>query len=117
MATFSKQFLSESTNGRPIRVAATATAGTLIHTAVAGTVNADEIWIYCVNTDSVSRQLTIEYGGVTSPDDLIIAGIASKSGLILVVPGLVLQNGLAIKAFADTVNVLCLSGWVNRITV
>ena len=35
MATFSKTILSGSTDGRGIKVAATATAGTLIHTGSA----------------------------------------------------------------------------------
>ena len=45
MATYSKQKLSDSTNGRNIKVAATATAGTAIHTAVAGASDLDEIWL------------------------------------------------------------------------
>jgi hypothetical protein len=37
MATAVKRILSGSTNGKPIKVVATSTAGTTIHTAVAGT--------------------------------------------------------------------------------
>ncbi len=37
MATYSKVLLSGSTNGKQIKVAATATPGTTIHTAVTGT--------------------------------------------------------------------------------
>ena len=70
MATYSKQLLSGGTNGKNIKVAATASAGTTIHTAVAGTSDMDEIWLYACNTDSSDRKLTIEYGGTTSPDDL-----------------------------------------------
>lgn len=116
MATFSKQFLSASTNGRPIRVAATATAGTTIHTPLAGTTEIDEVWLYCVNTDTVTRKLTIEFGGTTAPDDLIEIGIPAEAGLVLVVPGIPLQTSLVIGAFADAANVLCISGYVNRIT-
>ena len=116
MATFGKQFLSASTNGRPIKVVATATAGTLIHTAVTGTANIDEVWLYCINTDTVTRKLTIEFGGTTSPDDLIEIGIPAEAGLVLVCPGLPLQNSLAIRVFGDAANVLCISGYVNRIT-
>ena len=52
MATYSKQLLSGGTNGKNIKVAATATAGTTIHTANAGTTDIDEIWLYACNTDS-----------------------------------------------------------------
>jgi len=116
MATFSKEFLSGSTNGRPIKVVAIATAGTLLHTAVSGMADIDEVWLYCVNTDTVTRKLTIEFGGTTDPDDLIEIGIPAEAGLVLVCPGLVLQNSLIIGAFADAANVLCISGYVNRIT-
>jgi hypothetical protein len=115
MATFSKLPLSGSTNGRQILVAATATPGTLIHTAVSGTSSLDEIWLYAVNTSGVSVKLTIEYGGVSSPGDHIELTVSGESGLVLVCPGLVMNNGLVVRAFAGTTNVLAISGYVNRI--
>ena len=115
MATFSKSALSGSTNGRPIKVVATATAGTLIHTAVSGTTNFDEVWIYATNDNASAVDLTIEWGGVTDPDDLIQMSIPSKSGLYLIAPGLVLQNSLVIRAFAGTANVITITGFVNNI--
>lgn len=42
--------------------------------------------------------------------------IANKSGLMLVVPGLILQNGMVVKAFAGTADVIMISGFVNSIT-
>ncbi len=116
MATFTKQLLSGSTNGKGIKVVATATAGTLIHTAVAGTSSLDEVWLYAHNTSATAVKLTIEYGGVASPDDHIEVTIGAEGiGLILVAPGILLQNGLAIRAFAATANVLNIFGYVNRI--
>ena len=116
MATYSKQLLSGGTNGKNVKVVATATAGTTIHTAVAGTSDLDEVWLYACNTDSTDRKLTIEYGGVTSPDDLTEVTIAAEAGWVLVCPGLLLQNGLVIKAFAAAANVVMINGYVNRIT-
>lgn len=115
MTTYSKQLLSGSTNGRPIKVAATATAGTTIHTAGSGTTNIDEVWLWAVNSDTVARKLTIEFGGTTSPDDTIEVSIAPEGGLTLVVPGLLIQNSLVVKAFAAAANVVMLTGYVNRI--
>lgn len=115
MATFSKLPLSGSTNGRQILVAATATPGTLIHTAVSGTSSLDEIWLYAVNTSTSAVKLTLEYGGVTAPNDHIELTVAAESGLVLVSPGLVLNNALVVRAFAATTNVLAISGYVNRI--
>lgn len=116
MATYSKQLLSGSTNGRAIKVAATATAGTLIHTAIAGTSSLDEVWLYANNTSASAVKLTLEFGGATAPDDHIEINIGAEgTGMILVTPGLLLQNGLVIRAFAGTANVLNIFGYVNRI--
>lgn len=115
MASFTKLKLSGSTDGKQIKVAATATPGTTIHTAVSGTSDYDEIWLYVTNNHTAAVALTIEFGGTTSPDDLIQQSIPAKTGLYLLVPGLVLQNSAVVKAFAGTTNVISVSGWVNRI--
>jgi hypothetical protein len=116
MPSYSKQLLSGSTNGKGIKVAATATAGTLIHTAVAGTSSEDEIWLYAHNTSATAVKLTLEWGGVTAPDDHIEINIGAEgTGLILVAPGILLQNGLVVRAFAGTANVVNIFGYVNRI--
>jgi hypothetical protein len=116
MATFSKQLLSGSTNGKAIKVAATATAGTTIHTAVSGTASFDEVWLYAHNSSATSVKLTLEWGEATAPDGNIEINIGAEgTGLVLVSPGLLLQNSLVIKAFAATANVVTLTGYVNRI--
>ena len=114
MATFSKQLLSGSTSGKQIKVAATATAGTTIHTAHA--TDLDEIWIYAVNSSVSSVKLTIEYGEATAPDGNIEVTVLPEAGLVTIVPGLILTGSLVVKAFAGTANVIMLSGYVNRIT-
>jgi len=114
MATYSKVKLSGGTDGKSIKVAATGTPGTTIHTAHA--TDLDEIWLYAVNSDSTARKLTIEFGGTSAPDDLIELTIQPESGLVLVVPGLVLTNSLVVKAFAASANLVLINGYVNRIT-
>lgn len=112
MATMSKETLSGSTNGRPIKVVQTATAGTQIHQAHA--THKDELNLYATNTDTVERQLTLEFGGVTAPDDLLKIKIPPGE-MVLACPGLVLTNSLNVKAFADAANVINIAGYVNRI--
>lgn len=116
-ATFSRILLSGSTSGRPIKVAATATAGTLIHTAVSGAVSFDEIYMWVTNTDSASRALTVEWGGVTDPDDLVVKtySIGANSAPFPIITGLNLNGGLVVRAFGSAANVLLISGYVNRI--
>jgi hypothetical protein len=120
MATYTKLNLSESTGGRPIKVAATETAGTLIHATGTPASVIDEIWLYASNTDTSARKLTIEYGGVAVPDDIIEVTIPAEAGLVLVIPGLILSGtGSAarnVRAFAATTNVINISGYVNRIS-
>ena len=109
------ELLSGSTNGKGIKVAATATAGTTIHTAVAGATDIDQVYLYAMNTDGSDRKLTLEWGGTTAPDDLIEVTITAESGLTLVAPGLPLQNGLIVKAFASSANVITIHGYVHRV--
>jgi len=115
MATFSKIPLSGSTNGKGIQVAATATPGTTIHTAVTGTTSFDELWIYAVNISGSSVKLTVEYGGTAGADNIEIT-IPGESGLTLVIPGLFLNNAQVVTAFAATTNVISLHGYVNRVS-
>jgi hypothetical protein len=119
MATFSKLTLSGSTDGRAIKVAATATAGTTIHTGSATATTFDEVWLYAMNTDTTDRKLTIEWGSTSAPDDLIEFTVKAESGLYLIVPGLVLKGNatpLVVRAFAATTNVVTILGYVNRIS-
>jgi len=118
MAQAVKRKLSGSTDGKPIKVVQTATAGDTIHTAIAGTTAGtfDEIWLYAYNGHTTTVTLTIEFGGADVPDQNIVLTLASKSGLQLIVPGLILQNEMVVKAFASIANVITLSGFVNSIT-
>ena len=114
MATFTKAHLSISTDGRGIVVAATATPGTTIHQAASGTSALDEIWLYAVNISTSAVKLTIEWGDAATGDNIEMT-VQGESGLVLVVPGLLLQNSLYVKAFAGTTNVITIHGYVNNI--
>ena len=117
MATFSKRLLSGSTDGKAVKVTGTGTSTTVtVHTAVTGTTNLDEIWIYANNTSASAVKLTLEWGTATAADGNIELSIAAESGLVLVTAGLLLQNSRVVKAFAGTADVILIHGYVNRIT-
>ena len=120
MATFTKVLLSGSIGGQPVKVTNTSSTGTLIHTTGTSSSVIDEIWLYCNNTSGVSVNLTIEYGGTASPDNQILVAIPSGSGLSILVPGLILtgdgSTGRSVRAFAGTINVINIVGYVNRIS-
>ena len=116
MATYTKELLSGSTNGKAIKVVQTATLGTTIHTAVPGASAWDEVWLYAFNSHSADVMLTIEWGGVTDPDDIVEVTIPAQAGWVPIVPGFLLQNSLVITAFASVANVITIQGWNNAIT-
>ena len=118
MAAAVKRKLSGSTDGKAIKITTTATPGDTIHTAVAGTTAGtfDEIWLWAYNGHTANVVLTIEFGGVTVPDQNIVVTIPYKAGLVPIIPGLILQNGMVVKAFSSVANVITLTGFVNAIT-
>lgn len=119
MATFTKVLLSGSTQGKGIKVAATASTGTTIHATGTSSSTIDEVWLYAYNSSTGPVTLTVQYGGTTSPDNDIKIDVPATSGLTLVVPGLILTGtGAAantVYAYAGTANVITISGYVNRI--
>jgi len=122
-ATFTKLALQPAGttgDGLGILVVATATAGTAIHTASSTATTIDELWLYAYNDHSSTVVLTVEYGGVATPKDLIKSTLASQAGLVLICAGLVIQGNATakiVRAFAATASKVSLFGYVNRITV
>jgi hypothetical protein len=119
MATFSKLILSGSTDGKGIKVVQTATAGTTIHTGSSTATTLDEIWLYAVNTSASDVKLTVEWGGVASPDDHIEYTVKAENGLYLIAAGLLIKGNatpLVVRAWAATGTAIVIHGYVNRIT-
>ncbi len=114
--TFTKILLSGSDGGRNIAVSGSSSPGTLIHTAVSGSSGFDEIYIYAVNSSGSGIQITVQWGGTSSPADEVTQTIPSKAGLVPIIPGCVLNNGYVVRIYAVTPNVINIMGFVNRIT-
>ena len=113
--TVSRIPLSGSTHGRGIKVVATASTGTTIHTATSSTSDCDVVTLYAYNSSASAVNLTIQWGGTSTPDDDIKLSIPATSGLTLVVPDMVLRNSLVVAAYAGTTNVITIHGFVNRV--
>lgn len=112
---FEKRMLTGLTNGRSKKIGQTATPGDLIDTAVAGSTDMDEEWIWATNTSASPVKVTVEYGGVSSPDDHVEVTIPGESGPVALIPGWLLNGGLEIRVFAGTTNVITINGFKNRI--
>lgn len=116
-ATFSKELLSGSTNGRAIVVDADATPGTLIHAASATAGVIDEVWLYASNKSTDEQVLTIEFGD-DDPDENLVVALPSvaEPALVVVIPGIPITGGLEVRAFSTDEDAVAIVGYVNRIT-
>lgn len=104
--------LSGSTDGKNIKVVATATLGTTIHTAN-GT-DWDEVYLEACVISGTDRLLTIEWGEATSPDGLTTITIPSGVGWVPVVQGHLILNSLVVSAFGAAANEIMINGYVLR---
>lgn len=113
MATYSKLKLSASTSGKGILIAATSSPGTTIHTAHASAL--DEITLWGASQHTADVVVTVEFGGNSSAD-LMIVTVPYKAGWVQLVPGLILTAGVVMQVYASVTNVIAVNGYVNRIT-
>ena len=99
--------LSGSTDGKPIIVGSSATT---IHTVGA---SLEEVWLWVANVTGSDATLSILWGGTTDPDHYASKAmtIPANSGLMCVVPGIVLQNSLVVKALSGTASALNIVGY------
>lgn len=107
------QKFSASTSGRPINITATATAGTAIHTAVSGAVSFSRMFVYFTNTSTSAVVVTVEFGGTGTTNNIVYSVPAQNTALV--VPGLMINGGLSVAAFAGTTAVLNAIGWVELV--
>ena len=123
MATYSKEFFTgcaADQGGTGIALAVDSGTFTTIHTTTTTASTLDEIWMYAVNSHSADLKVTIQFGGVEEPEDYIEQTVTAESGLVLIVPGLILQGktstGLIVLGAAATGDEVAVYGYVNRIT-
>ena len=98
---------------------------TTIHATGTSSSVFDEVWLYATNTSLAPVTLTLFYGGgptsgTTTHSWLNYISIPPQSGLTLITPGLILTGtgsvATTIYASASVINVVTISGYVNRIT-
>jgi hypothetical protein len=110
--------LSESTDGRPIEVVRTATAGTLIHTATRDPNVYDQVHIWASNGNSSTEVVVLEWGGVTNADDRIYSSVLANT-TAKITEGWVIRGNdtpLSLKAYSTTTNKVNIVGYVDRVT-
>jgi len=117
MAVFSTIQLSGSTNGRPIPVISTASPGTTLHTVSTATAIRDFPYIWLSNLATANRQVTFEWGGTTTQDQIIFT-VPAQDGLYAMTPGpmLVGATNIVVRAFGTATFGLNAVGYVDRAT-
>lgn len=106
---YSQTPFSGAANGQPVLVAATADPGTVVHTAQAGANFLDEVQLTAWNNSASDVLLTLEWGG-NATANLVKVTVPANSYITLA--PVFLQNGLVLKAFAASANVIILTGRV-----
>lgn len=117
MAEPTFQHLSGSTGGKGIKVGASTTPGTNIHTTGTSASVHDLIDLDCYNSDTVERTLVLEWGGTTAPDDNVKYPVPPGMTISIVRKRPLTGDGAAgrsVKAFCTTINVLVVNGKVTR---
>ena len=113
MAVYTREYFSGSTDGTPIAITSTDSAGAqTIHTC---STKKGEIYLFAGNKSTVTVELFTEHGDTVSP---IRTLINPSQGLIPILPGTPLRNGKVIKAYCSTVSTSALHvlGWVNELS-
>ena len=108
----SKVLLSGCTDGQPMLINPTVVGSSVtVHESHATAL--DEVWLYAANTDaSTDRKLHLSFDGGSSTS--VSVTIPDNTGLILVLPGFMLTNGVTVSAYASAADKINLFGWVNR---
>jgi hypothetical protein len=117
VATYSIEKLSGSTDGKAVKITATATTGTTIHTATANAGDIDLVSLWATNNDADGevRTLVIEWGTTTAADGNIFIPIPAKAGPVFICDRLPIMNSLVVTAFADEANDVLIFGFVSRV--
>jgi hypothetical protein len=121
MATYSKQFLSQSVNGKSINITATGSNTTTIHTTQPSSSAIDEVWLYATNPTTSDVMFNLLYGGTNFTTDILFEGvIEAYAGSVLICPALIAKGdgatGLSIYGNTSVVSGVNVFGYVNRIS-
>lgn len=112
MATYTKDYFTASTNGTPIAITSTNSAGAnAIHTC---STNKEEIWLWAYNKTTAAMPIWVEFGDTVSP---VVVTVQAQAQPQYVIPGWPLRNGKTVQAYCSTISTaaLCVGGYINKI--
>jgi hypothetical protein len=108
---------SSSTRGKIIKITATSSPGTLLHTVSTVSTDFDYVSIWAWNVDTVNRTLTLEFGGTTADDRIPYIVEPGKPPICLVDRWDLQGNSSAdvIRAYATSANQILVKLVVYRV--
>lgn len=113
--TIDVALLSGSTSGKLIKVTATASPGTTVHTTHATRLHALKLFVVNKDVDAEERTVTVEWGGTTA-DDQFTVRVPAGAMVPLVPPfDVVLTGSSVIRVFADEANDIYVFGSAQEI--
>jgi hypothetical protein len=122
------QALSGSTATAPIKIAADASPGTILHTASATPTDYDLLALFAYNRSLGDVMLTLQVAGTTSDHEHVFFLPAGREVVIggttytidgpyvRIWPGLYLGTSKLLRAYATTANVIYVVGHVEQVT-
>lgn len=113
MSALVPMFSSTGNDGDMIAITQTSTEGNELHASIAGTDHIEEVFVYACNIHTANVLVTIEIGGVAAANRMTHS-IPFDDGFHLIVPGIRIQNGTTIDAFASVTAVINCFVSVNR---
>ncbi len=120
----SLQVLTGSTQGKPVKIVATSTPGTLVHTTDINSTNISRLYLWAINTQAAATAttvlVTVEFGDATAPDHNIIVPIPGQAGAVQIADGFPLTGsgaaGATVRVFAATTAVINIVGYCLDVT-
>ena len=119
MPNYTATTLSAATSGQLIKILATATPGTTIHTATAfdAPEGVDEVYLWAGSTSASNVNLTVQVTGQGLEDRSINMQVPpAYSGPLLVLAGHRVCDGVVVTATASVTERIVVWGHVNRIS-
>lgn len=105
---------ASSQNGMGVKIVATASTGTTVHTCQSGTDYFDEIWLWAVNRNAGTVGVVVQYGDTSTENSFGLA-VPPNNAPIMVVPGWLLNNGKIVYAYATAANDVTVFGFSRHI--
>lgn len=108
------------TNGKPIPITGTDSTGeTTVYTATSTVNTYDEVYMYVSNSSATAGTVTVAIGSTANASDCVTVDLAVEANqtMLMVIPGLRIDNGVTIKAYKDSSSTINAHLVVNRVEV